>query len=160
VTWPRVLVLAALLLAAPLTRAEPYAVDSLVPPLELPDQHGESRALDPSLRAVVFSRDMGAGQVVKDAVAKGGPTLFERNRAVYVVDLAGMSAFVRRWFAMPGLRRKPYRILVDDAGTRTADFPSVEGHPTVLLLENLRVSRIEQPASADELLAILEPAAR
>jgi hypothetical protein len=136
------------------------SVDSRVPPLELPDQHGELHALDPSLRAIVFSRDMGAGQVVKDAIEKAGPTLFERNRTVYVVDLAGMSDFVRRWFALPGLRRKPYRILVDEDGTRTADFPAVEGRPTVLLLDGLRVSRVEQPASADALLAILEPPAR
>lgn len=136
------------------------AVDSRVPQLELPDQHGALHALDPSLRAIVFSRDMGAGQVVKDAIEKAGPTLFERNRTVYVVDLAGMSEFVRRWFALPGLRRKPYRILVDEDGSRTADFPAVEGRPTVLLLDELRVSRVEQPANADALLAILEPPAR
>jgi hypothetical protein len=154
------LALAVALLLAGLARAEPYAVASHLPALELPDQHGAPHALDPALRAVVFSRDMGAGQIVKDAIAKTGPELFVRNNSVYVVDLAGMSAFVRRWFAMPGLRRKPYRILVDDDGTKTSDFPAVEGRPTVLLLENLRVARIEQPASADALLAILEPAAR
>jgi hypothetical protein len=136
------------------------SVDSQLPRLELPDQNGALHALEPSLRAIVFSRDMGAGQVVKDAIEKAGPTLFERSRTVYVVDLAGMSAFVRRWFALPGLRRKPYRILVDEDGTRTADFPAVEGRPTVLLLDELRVARVEQPASADALLAILEPPAR
>ena len=151
---------AALVLAASLARADTYAVDSLVPQLELPDQHGESHKLDTSLRAIVFSRDMTAGQIVKDAIEKAGPTLFERSRSVYVVDLAGMSAFVRRWFAMPGLRRKPYRIYVDEDGARTADFPSVAGRPTVLVLESLRVARVEHPASADELLAILEPSAR
>jgi hypothetical protein len=157
---PARVALAALWLLASAARAESYAPDSVLPPIELPDQHGEAHALDPSLRAVVFSRDMDAGQVVKDAVAKAGPTLFERNRSVYVVDLAGMSAFVRRWFAMPGLRRKPYRIYVDEDGARTADFPSVAGRPTVLVLESLRVARVEHPASADELLAILEPSAR
>jgi hypothetical protein len=135
------------------------SVDSQLPRLELPDQNGAPHVLDPSLRAIVFSRDMGAGQVVKDAIEKAGPTLFERSRTVYVVDLAGMSAFVRRWFALPGLRRKPYRILIDEDGTRTADFPAVEGRPTVLVLEDLRVSRVEQPASAEALLAILEPGA-
>jgi hypothetical protein len=160
VTLARAALVAALLLAAPAAHAEPYGVDSVVPPLELPDQHGQPGALDPSLRAVVFCRDMGAGEVVKDAVAKAGPTLFARNRAVYVVDLAGMSAFVRRWFAMPGLRRRPYRLFVDADGAKTADFPSVEGRPTVLLLESLRVAGVQHPRDADELVAILEPSAR
>ena len=148
----------ALLLLASFARAGGYAVNSVVPALALPDQHGAAHVLDPSLRAIVFSRDMAAGQIVKDAIAKAGPTLFERNRSVYVVDLKGMSAFVRSWFAMPGLRRKPYTILVDEDGARTADFPSIEGRPTVLFLDDLRVSRVEQPASADALLALLERA--
>jgi len=153
------LALAVVLLGAT-SRAEPYAVESRLPALELPDQHGALRKLEPSLRAVVYSRDMNAGQIVKDAIAKAGPDVFDRNNSVYVVDLAGMSAFVRRWFAMPGLRRKPYRILVDDDGTKTSDFPVTAGKPTVLVLEDLRVARIESPANADALLAILEPAAR
>jgi hypothetical protein len=160
VTLARVAIAAALLLCGPAARAETYAPNSVVPPIELPDQHGEARALDPSLRAVVFSRDMGAGQIVKDAIEKAGPTLFERNHSVYVVDLAGMSAFVRRWFALPGLRRKPYRIYVDEEGALTADFPSVEGRPTVLLLESLRIESVRHPRDADELLAILEPGTR
>jgi hypothetical protein len=151
---------AALLLAAPVTRADTWAVDSTVPALELPDQHGESRTLDASLRAIVFSRDMGAGQIVKDAIEKAGPTLFERNNSVYVVDLAGMSGFVRRWFALPGLRRRPYRILVDEDGAKTADIPSVEGRPTVLVLDDRRVALVQQPNDADALIAILEPSAR
>ncbi len=151
---------AALVLLASAARAETYAVDAVVPPIELPDQHGELRALDASLRAVVFCRDMGAGEVVKDAVAKAGTTLFERNRAVYVVDLAGMSAFVRRWFAMPGLRRRPYRVFLDEDGAKTADFPTVDGRPTVLVLESLRVASVQHPKNADELVAILESNAR
>jgi len=151
---------AALGIPASAARAESYAVDAVVPAIELPDQHGEPRVFDPSLRAVVFCRDMGAGEVVKDAVAKAGPTLFERNRAVYVVDLKGMSAFVRRWFALPGLRRRPYRVLVDDDGAKTVDFPSVEGRPTVLVLVNLRVASVQHPKNAEELIALLEPGAR
>jgi hypothetical protein len=143
----------ALLVAALLA----LGVDSRLPPLELPDQHGQTQTLDGGLRAIVFSRDMGAGQVVKDAIEKAGPTLFERNQAAYVVDLAGMSAFVRRWFAMPGLRRKPYKILVDEDGARTPDFPSQEGRPTVLLLDKQRVIRIENPENADALIHLLEP---
>lgn len=148
---------AALLLAAAVARADTYAVDSLVPRLELPDQHGESHTLDASLRAIVFSRDMAAGQIVKDALEKAGPTLFERNHSVYVVDLAGMSSFVRRWFALPGLRRKPYRILVDEDGSRTRDMPSEEGRPTVLVLDELRVALVQHPKDADALIAVLEP---
>jgi hypothetical protein len=149
---------ALLVLLAGVAGAQTYTVDSQLPALALPDQNGAAQTLDPALRAIVFSRDMGAGQVVKDAIAKSGPELFVRAGSVYVVDLAGMSPFVRRWFALPGLRRKPYRILVDEAGAETRDFPSVEGRPTVLSLDRLRVTRVEQPADADALIRALPPA--
>jgi hypothetical protein len=147
----------ALLLVAVAARAEPYAAGATLPALALPDQNGESRTLDASLRAVVFSRDMSAGKIVKEAVAKAGNDLFERNHAVYVVDLAGMPGFVRSMFALPGLRRRPYKLLVDEAGTATADFPSSDGKPTVLVLKELRVESVSFPADADALIKLLQP---
>jgi len=93
-------------------------------------------------------------------VLVAGPTLFERNHSVYVVDLAGMSSLVRQWFALPALRRRPYRLLVDADGAKTADFPAREGRPTLLVLEHLRIARVETPASAEELVRLLEAAAR
>jgi len=72
----------ALLLVATFANAEPYAVDSVLPRIELPDQHGEARTIDESVRAIVFNRDMKAGDVVKAAVEQAGPDLFDRNSAV------------------------------------------------------------------------------
>ena len=153
----RIALTLALLLAASVARAEPYAAGATLPALQLPDQNGEPRTLDASLRAVVFSRDMSAGKIVKEAVAKAGNDLFERNHAVYVVDLAGMPGFVRSMFALPGLRRRPYKLLVDEAGTATADFPSSDGKPTVLVLKELRVESVSFPADADALVKLLQP---
>ncbi len=155
----RIVLIATLLLLATVARAEPFAAGATLPALQLPDQHGEARTLDAATRAVVFSRDMSAGRVVKEAVAKAGNDLFDRNQAVYVVDLKGMPGFVRSLFAMPGLRRRPYKLLVDETGTATADFPSSEGKPTVLVLKALRVERVAYPEDADALLKLLEPAA-
>lgn len=150
----------ALLFAAATARAGTYAPDGVLPALELPDANGQVQRLDATMRAVVYCRDMAAGDVVKQAVAQAGPTLFERNHSVYVVNLAGMSSLVRSWFALPALRRRPYRLLVDEDGAKTADFPAQSGRPTVLVLDRLHISRVEAPASADELIRLLEAAAR
>jgi NADPH-dependent ferric siderophore reductase len=133
-------------------------VGGVLPRIELPDQHGEARTLDDSVRAVVFSRDMKAGDVVKAAVEKAGPDLFDRNNAVYVVDVKGMPAIIRTLFAMPAMRRRPYKLLVDDEGVKTADFPGGATYPTVLVLDKLRVTSVTFPKTAEELIAALEPA--
>jgi hypothetical protein len=150
----------ALLLVATFANAEPYAVDSVLPRIELPDQHGEARTIDESVRAIVFNRDMKAGDVVKAAVEKAGPDLFDRNSAVYIVDVKGMPSLVRTLFAMPAMRRRPYRLLVDTDGVKTADFPGGATYPTVLILDKLRVTSVVYPTSAEELIAVLEPAAK
>jgi hypothetical protein len=153
------LLVAALLLVASLAHADPYAVGSVLPRIELSDQHGEARTIDESVRAIVFNRDMKAGDVVKSAVAKAGPDLFDRNSAVYVVDVKGMPSIIRTLFAMPAMRRRPYRMLVDTDGVKTADFPGGATYPTVLVLDKLRVTSLSYPTNAEELIAALQPPA-
>jgi hypothetical protein len=148
-----------LMLVASIASAEPYAVGGTLPRTELPDQHGAVRVIDDSVRAVVFSRDMDAGKLVRAAVEKAGPDLFERNGAVYVVNVTGMPALIRSLFAMPALRRRPYRVLVDDEGAKTADFPGGATYPTVMVLDRLKVTSLYYPANADALIALLEPRA-
>ena len=143
---------------ASLAQADPYAVGATLPRIELPDQHGEARTIDDSVRAIVFSRDMKAGDVVKAAVEQAGPDLFDRNAAVYVVDVKGMPAIIRTLFAMPAMRRRPYKLLVDDEGAKTADFPGGATYPTVLVLEKLRVTALSYPTTAEELIALIQPA--
>jgi hypothetical protein len=155
----RTVAIAALLLLATTARAEPLRPGGTLARRELPDQHGEARAIDESVRFVVFSRDMSAGDVVKATVEKAGADVFERSGAVYVVDVKGMPALIRRMFAMPGLRRRPYRVLVDADGSKTSDFPGGAGSPTVLVLDRLKVVRIALPTSAQELLDVLGAAA-
>ena len=147
-------------LVASVALGESYAVGSVLPRIELPDQHGEVRAIDDSIRAVVFSRDMKAGDVVKAAVAKAGPDLFDRNGAVYVVDVKGMPSIIRALFAMPAMRRRPYKLLVDDEGTKTAEIPGGATYPTVLILDKLQVTSVTFPTTAEELIAALEPASK
>ncbi len=156
----RHLLAGALLLVATFANAEPYAVESVLPRIELPDQHGEARTIDESVRAIVFNRDMKAGDVVKAAVEKAGPDLFDRNSAVYVVDVKGMPSLIRTLFAMPAMRRRPYRMLVDTDGVKTADFPGGATYPTVLVLDKLRVTSVSYPTSAEELIAAIQPAAK
>ncbi len=144
-------------LAAPVASAEPLQVGSALPALELADQHGDVRTLDASLRLVLFSRDMDGGGVIQEALKEEGAALLEREDAAYVADVSRMPGFVRRFIAKPRMRRRPYRMLLDETGEATADFPSVEGRPTLLFLESLRVVRIENPESAAELLRALEP---
>jgi hypothetical protein len=156
----RSLIALALILVASIASAEPYAVGSMLPRTELRDQHGQMQVIDDSVRVVVFSRDMDAGKVVRAAVEKAGPNLFDRNGAVYVVNVTGMPSIIRSLFAMPALRRRPYRVLVDEEGVKTADFPGGATYPTVIVLDRLQVRSLSYPTNPDALIATLESRAQ
>jgi hypothetical protein len=140
-----------LLLVAARAGAEPLAVGSTLPPRTLPDQHGTEHAIDESVRLVLFTRDMKGGGVVKEALQADGRSFLERHHALYVSDVSRMPGLIRSAIAKPRLRSRGYPILLDEAGTATADLPAAEGKATLLFLEKLHVTRVEQVGSVEEL---------
>jgi hypothetical protein len=87
---------------------------------------------------------------VKQALATDGAE-FLQHRAVYVSDVSRMPAVIRNTFALPALRRRDYRIALDESGEVTRDIPSVEGKPTLLVLDAGTIVSIADPSSAEEL---------
>ena len=146
----------ALALAASATGDEaPYAAGDLLPQLDLKDQHDQARAVDGEVRFLLFSRDMDGGGVIRDALAASDGQLLQDASAVYVADISGMPAFVRRMFALPGLRRRPYPILLDPDGSKTSRIPSAAGKATVLGLTRLRIRDVRFVDSPDALVGAL-----
>lgn len=154
-TTPTLLALAALALA-PGAAADSLGVGSRLPALTLEDQHGEPHTLDPSLRAVLLSRDMDGGGVIREVLEEGGPALLEGADAVYVADVHGMPGVIRSLIAKPRMRRRPYPMLLDEEGGPTAPFPSEEGKATLILLEELEITGVEHLDSPEDLRAALE----
>lgn len=153
----RCLVVALAALVAVRAGGEPLAVGSTLAPRTLPDQHGSAHAIDESVRVVLFTRDMKGGGIVKEALQEDGRAFLERHHALYVSDVSGMPGFIRATIAKPRLRGRGYPVLLDEEGQATAEFPAAEGKATILFLEKLRVVRLEQVASVEELRRTLEP---
>jgi len=149
-TLERAALVAAILFAST-ALAEPWAVGTQLAPLTLVDQHGAAIEVDASVRVLIFSREMEGGGIVKEALATRGAEFLEQNGAVYVSDVSRMPALVRSAFALPAMRRRDYRIALDDRGEATRDIPGVEGKPTVLVLDAGTIVSIANPGSADQL---------
>ncbi len=145
------------LLLAGSAAAQPWAKGDALPALDLEDQHGTPHRLDEGVRHVLFTREMGAGRLLKQALEDEGATRLQRAGAVYVADLSGMPRFARTWFAMRGLRRRPYPVLVDVDGQKTERIPSEKGSITWLALDGLRITGVRYLGSVEEIQAALEP---
>lgn len=148
-------VLVAGCLCLPALAAETLEVGGRIEPFSIEDQFGESHAVDASLRAILFTREMKAGEIVKRALADEGSAQLSTAGALYVSDVSGMPALVRRLFAIPGMRKRGYAMGLDIDGSLTRDFPSAEGRATLLVLDRLQVKRIEELDSPEALSAAL-----
>jgi hypothetical protein len=142
-----------LVLAALAAAEERYDVGSTVPRLTLEDQHGVAGVLDDTIHIVVLTRDMDAGNVVKEALGSEEQRFLDERHVVYVADISRMPALVSRLIAVPRMRDRHYRIFLDRKGEVVPRFPVTDGKPTVVYLEKGRVTRVVHPANAAELRA-------
>jgi len=153
----RVSILAIALSATVDAHAEPLHAGARLPELRLSDQHEVEATVGVDDEVVMFSRDMDAGSLVKEALAEHGGATLAAAKAVYVTDITRMPALITRLFALPSMRKRDYRILLDRDGKATEDFPSEEGKVTVIKLDEGVISEIVFVDTAAALLASLKP---
>lgn len=134
-----------------------YVPGDVVAPIELEDQHGEAARVATEVRWILFSRDMKGGEVLKASMRDQDAESLAALGAVYVADIHQMPALVSRIMAIPKMRERPYRILLDHKGSETSRIPNPEGHATLVALTELRVQAIEhfsEPAALRQHLGI------
>lgn len=122
----------------------------------LGDQHGAPHRVDETTRSVLFTSDMDAGGVVKEALAEGGAERLARAGAVYVSDVSRMPGIIRSTMAEPSMRKRPYPILLDREGDATKDWPRTPGQATLLVLDRLAIVRSERLATPDAVRSALD----
>ena len=146
------------LVLASLSWADSLQEGSTVPVFSLEDQHGRSRSVDESVRVIISSKDMNAGDIIKQALEENGEQMLEQSSAVYIADVSGMPWFVRQFIAEPRMRERPYPMLLDRDGSVTETFPHAEGKPTLIILDKgkiVRIVHVESPAELKEGLKAL-----
>lgn len=133
----------------------PYAVGDRMAVIELKDQHGRQGKVDATTRQFLFTRDMDAGDTVKAALAEDGPALLSTVPTLYLADISAMPGLVRRMFAMPGMRKRAYPMLLDVEGDVTARIPREAGRATLVRLDALKIVEIRFLASHEEVRSAL-----
>ncbi|MGD9247914.1 MAG: hypothetical protein PVI60_08150 [Desulfobacteraceae bacterium] len=135
--------------AAPLTTGEN------LPELNLPDQHGDSHTLS-SRNVVLFAPDKGAGKLAHEVLSHTDKAEMAARGIVFISDISGMPTLIARMFALPAMRKYPYRVLLGYEKQDTAMFPRQQGRVTVLHITAGKVSRIEYATSPEGLAGIID----
>ncbi|MBI3782278.1 MAG: hypothetical protein HY270_02640 [Deltaproteobacteria bacterium] len=140
--------------------AETLNVGSPVAPFAIADQNDATHNIDAAVRIVVFTADMGAGGVVKEALGEGGREQLAQAQAVYVSDISRMPGVVAKLFAMPALRKRDYPILLDRDGSLTKNWPRSDGKVTLLEMDGSSIKAIHLLSSSTEVREALRTAVK
>jgi hypothetical protein len=143
----------------PAQPAPPWIAGDRLEAFELADQHGEPGRVDAGVRLLLFAADMDAGKLVRDAL-EADPSLQDlaARGAVFVSDIHRMPALVTRLFALPSMRRRPYRMLLDRGPGPTVRIPREPGKLTLLELDALAIRAISFLDSPDAVAQALRAA--
>jgi hypothetical protein len=147
--------LISLVLVVSAAAAEPLAMGMRMPVFTLDDQHEVQATIGKDTRIVVFARDMDAAEIAEEAFSENGARLLADAGAVFVSDIHRMPRIITRLFALPSMRKRPYRMLLDREGVTTADFPAQEEKVSLIRLDGLEIKGIEYIDSAAQLRAAL-----
>ena len=122
------------------------------------DQHDLAAPINATTRIVVFARDMDAADIVEEALADNGAALLTGAGAIFVSDIHRMPSLITRVFAIPSMRKRPYRMVLDREGKLTADLPAQEEKVTIIRLDRLKIESVEYISDAAQLRAVLQAA--
>jgi hypothetical protein len=129
--------------AVEVTGEEPFGIGKRVPAFILKDQHGKEHKINEQVRLVLFCREKKGNDIVGDALKETSPGYLSQHQTLFVADTSGMPRLIAKFVALPALRKKPYRVLLDPEPSVTKDFPSAKNKVTLLFLENLTIKAIE-----------------
>lgn len=152
-----------LFLAVALLVTEPAFAESLragdpFPALQLSDQHDTAVHISAQVQVVLFSHDMDGAGLLEDTLGNDGQNTLNKARAIVLSDISRMPSLVTTLFALPAMRRRSYRMILDRDGSATAAIPRADDAVTVIRITEGKISDIEFADGPEELQAIFSAA--
>ncbi len=153
-----VFVLLLLPFLSPGAKAEepPWQVGDNLESISFVDQYGEAGSIDKTVRLLLFASDRAAAKLVHSVLEETEPAYLQRHEAVYVADISGMPYLIARFFALPRMRKYPYRMLLGRKPLDCVKFPRREGLVTLMRLEELKIVEIVFRGQHAEIVRVVE----
>lgn len=132
-----------LLLAVAPVSAASLAVGDELPVLTLKDQHDRPVVMPGDAQLLLFAVEKPAADLVNRFLDKQRNGFLERHGAVFLMDISAMPKMITRMFALPKMRKRPYRIVLADDAEALAFLPRRQNQVTVVELNAGVVEQID-----------------
>ncbi len=145
------------LLASLLSTAHAAQPGERLPAFSLPDQQGAQHTLSASVKRIYYTRDMAGGKLMKAVLVEKAQQRLDAQAAVAVADVSGMPAPIRSMMALPALKKRPYTVWIDEAGSTAAVLPQPSDSVVVVDVQDMTITQVRYAKTEEELNALLPP---
>lgn len=122
---------------------------------ELEDQFEVKHALKASTQWVLFCKDMDGTKIIRGALEEQTEENLNAKGIQVYADISGMPGFVRRFIAMPKLKKLAYPMILARDEELLEAIPREEDKATVLALENGKIKAITIVDSIEQLQTLV-----
>lgn len=139
--------------------ADTLQVGSPFPVYTLEDAHGQTNVLGAGTRAVLIASEKGVSERLTAWLKPRSPGYLEEHHTEYVSDITPMPSIISHLFALPKIRKYPFRLLLARDENFAKTYPRQAGRFALFLLDGQRTITglhfLEKPEDLEPLLAPL-----
>lgn len=137
--------------------ANPLAVDSTVSELKIKDQFEKEHTLNANIKTILFASDKATSDMLRDYLLplSEKENILEKNNAVYIADISGMPSLITKFFALPKMKKYPFKIFLLDE-TNNDKFLMQENKITIYEVEDQLIKDVKYIATKEELATYIK----
>jgi len=126
--------------------------------LKLPDQFNNTTTLKDDTKKLIFAFSKNTGHITREFFSKQPKEFLDSKKALLVADISKMPVFIRNTFAMPDLKKSPYKILLIYDKNLAKEFEKGIDKDKVIVvtLNNKEVTKVDYAKNKEELEKLLK----
>lgn len=119
--------------------------------IELKDQFDAKVQVDEKVKWIVFSPDKYISDLINKALDDLKLTDLTKTNGLYVADISAMPGMVTTMFALPKMKKYPFKVVLDYEGDLTGKWPQKKEKASLIKLDQLKILSVIQTGSFDEI---------
>ncbi len=119
--------------------------------IELKDQFDATVQIDEKTKWIVFSTDKYISDLINKALEDLKLTDLAKSNGTYVADISAMPGMVTTMFALPKMKKYPFKVVLDREGDLTSKWPQKKEKASLIKLDQLKIASVQQTGSFEEI---------
>lgn len=126
-----------------------------IPTFSINDQFEKAQMIPTTTKTIIVAGSKDASDVIKEYLLSLEGDSLTKNDAVYIADISGMPSLITKFFALPKMKKYPFKILLLDE-TNNTKFLMQEDKITIYEVENQLVKDVKYITTKEELAAYVK----